>query len=93
MIEANDYDHVCSEYWKSKQQSAKPPTLSLKDGQVSTEGPLLVGTNAALMSLFKKANPEELLVLRTILSEDNAPASKASIIQVLDQEIQRHDPL
>ncbi|KAJ0967575.1 hypothetical protein J5N97_024492 [Dioscorea zingiberensis] len=94
-IEANDHDHVCWEYWTSKHHSAKPPTQvsSLKEEQETREQqPLIIGTNVALMSLIKKAKPEELQALQSLLSEDNAPASsKANIIQLLDQEIKKRD--
>ncbi|XP_010906800.2 lysine-specific demethylase JMJ703 isoform X1 [Elaeis guineensis] len=82
-IEAIDRNHVCSEYWRCRPE-APTPAASIVDQRPSAKE---VGTDVALRRLLKKANPEELQILHSILSNDHQN-SKQDIIEILDEEIE-----
>ncbi|XP_010935913.1 lysine-specific demethylase JMJ703 [Elaeis guineensis] len=98
VIEALDPSHVCTEYWRSRPQAQAPslPATLIQDNgsspikdQGSEEGPLPVGSNIVALrirSLFKKANPEELHALQSILSGGAPNNSKHRVIQFLNEE-------
>ncbi|KAI3915667.1 hypothetical protein MKX01_015492 [Papaver californicum] len=92
-IEANDPNKVCKEYWKPKAQTRQNPTtpgsfpvepnnFRIKEERSNTNTMVLQG-------LFKKANPEELHTLYSILCEDNSRSTnnRGLITQLLNNEI------
>ncbi|KAI4350102.1 hypothetical protein L6164_010623 [Bauhinia variegata] len=101
-IEALDRNRVCNEYWDSRPYSrpqGQIPQASHsqpnEDGGNSERNVVGVLKNeampavdgAALKALFKKASPEELKSLYSILS-DNSPATDRTLIaSLLNQEI------
>ncbi|CAA7390481.1 unnamed protein product [Spirodela intermedia] len=100
-IEANDVDHVCSEYWKSRPRSLDPqvpegpaadwrPT-NMEAGQRAT-GPgmqqqLVPGADAIFRSLLRKLNPEELQCLGHALGDDGQ-SSKEEALKLINNEIE-----
>ncbi|CAA6655273.1 unnamed protein product [Spirodela intermedia] len=100
-IEANDADHVCSEYWKSRPRSLDPqvpegpaadwrPT-NMEAGQRAT-GPgmqqqLVPGADAIFRSLLRKLNPEELQSLGHALGDDGQ-SSKEEALKLINNEIE-----
>ncbi|KAE9612020.1 putative chromatin remodeling & transcription regulator FYR family [Lupinus albus] len=101
VIEALDRNRVCNEYWDSRPYSRPQGQISqahqtnINGG--NGEGVLMnqhlpVEGVAALRSLFKKANAEELNSLCKILSDNNPAGGRMQIAQLLNEEIQKSQP-
>ncbi|WOL12938.1 hypothetical protein Cni_G21707 [Canna indica] len=75
-IEALDYHHVCTDYWRSRPNT---PAIPVHPRQASTK--------LAVRGLFKKANHEELHALQSLLNNDLTSKSCEEIIQLLNEEI------
>ncbi|OVA18831.1 JmjC domain [Macleaya cordata] len=94
-IEANDPNKVCTEYWKSKQQTQQDPQNSMTAGSFAGDPNSKIKEERSnthtevLKGLFKKANPEELHTLYSILSEDNnrSTADRGLMTRLLNEEI------
>ncbi|XP_010934317.1 putative lysine-specific demethylase JMJ16 [Elaeis guineensis] len=84
-IEAIDPNRVCSEYWRSRPE-VPAPLIASNSTMDRTPG-LKEVTTDALRGLFKKANPEELHTLHSVLSNDKQN-SKQEIIEILHEEIE-----
>ena len=99
-IEAMDRNRVCTEYWDSRPYSRPqvqiPQTSQYKDSEERNDpggpgNPLLpVGVDRILRGLFKKANPEELNSLYSILSDNRPTADLGLVNQLLNEEIHNH---
>lgn len=84
-IEAIDRNRVCSEYWGSRPEVPTPiASNSTMDHKPSLKD---AKTDAALRSLFKKADQEELHILHSLLTNDEQN-SKQEIIEILNEEIE-----
>lgn len=99
-IEAMDRNRVCTEYWDSRPYSRPqvqiPQTSQYKDSEERNDpgapgNPLLpIGVDRILRGLFKKANPEELNSLYSILSDNRPTADLGLVTQLLNEEIHNH---
>ncbi|MED6222365.1 hypothetical protein PIB30_063618 [Stylosanthes scabra] len=99
-IEALDRSRVCSEYWDSRPYSRPQGQIS-QPRQTNSNGgngqgvlvnqQLPNGGVAALQSLFRKANAEELNSLYSIFS-DKPEADRNLIARLLNEEIQKSQP-
>ncbi|CAA3005164.1 lysine-specific demethylase JMJ16 [Olea europaea subsp. europaea] len=103
-IQAMDKNRVCTDYWKSRPLMQIPQhshsrdncsdfTLKsepLNDQEAGRSHPFLSGeVNAILNGLFKKANPEELQALYSIL-KNNIPTNDQSLVtKLVNEEIHR----
>lgn len=99
-----DKNRVCTDYWKSRPLMQIPQhshsrdncsdfTLKsepLNDQEAGRSHPFLSGeVNAILNGLFKKANPEELQALYSIL-KNNIPTNDQSLVtKLVNEEIHR----
>ncbi|XP_019428262.1 PREDICTED: putative lysine-specific demethylase JMJ16 [Lupinus angustifolius] len=103
-IEALDRSRVCNEYWDSRPYSrpqgqiSRPHQTNINGGNgagVLINQHLPIGVVAILRNLFKKANPEELNSLYTILSDNKSATGQMQIAQLLNEEIHNskvHNP-
>ena len=99
-IEAMDRNRVCTEYWDSRPYSRPqvqiPQTSQYKESEERNDpggpgNPLLpIGVDRILRGLFKKANPEELNSLYSILSDNRPTADLGLVNQLLNEEIHNH---
>ncbi|KAL3520986.1 hypothetical protein ACH5RR_019135 [Cinchona calisaya] len=102
VIQAMDQNRVCTEYWKSRPlmripQHSKPGdgvrNFSLSevsnDQQASKSDSLPVGVDMKINSLFKKADPEELRALYSLLSNNNPATDQSLVTELLTEEIHR----
>ncbi|CAK9138001.1 unnamed protein product [Ilex paraguariensis] len=102
-IQAIDQNRVCTEYWKSRplmhiphhsQSEDTSRNLLLKseiptDEESGKSDTLLAGVDTIINGLFKKANPEELNALYSILSKNNSTADQCLVTQLLNEEIHK----
>nr|DAD36799.1 TPA_asm: hypothetical protein HUJ06_007440 [Nelumbo nucifera] len=105
-IEARDPNRVCMEYWKFRSQNQILPhcqpgnvvdhkprikeDFSDQEAVAGTGNLPSVGVDTVLRGLFKKANPEELYSLYSILSDNTKPiADQRLVTQLLNEEIQK----
>ncbi|KAK9083466.1 hypothetical protein Scep_029937 [Stephania cephalantha] len=93
-IEALDHNRVCIEYWNSRapsNSSANDAITKIKDldnRKTASAGMEAFNIGIVFKSLLKKASPEELHTLYSILS-DNKPTNHRSLASLLlDKEIQ-----
>ncbi|KAL3523734.1 hypothetical protein ACH5RR_016568 [Cinchona calisaya] len=103
VIQAMDQNRACIEYWKSRPlmqipQHSKPGedarNISLKtevsnDQQTSKSHLLPAGVDTKINSLFKKASPEELHALHSILSNSNPMADRSLLTRLFSEEIHK----
>ena len=100
-IEALDRSRICNEYWDSRPYSrpqgqiSQPYQTNVNGGNgqgVHVNQHLPSGVVAALKSLFKKANAEELNSLYSILSDNKPAADRNLIARLLNEEIHKSQP-
>lgn len=103
VIQAMDQNRVCTEYWKSRPlmqipQHTKPDdtvgNLSLKTEvsnhqETSKRHSVPVAVDTKITSLFKKAAPEELQALYSILSNNNPVSGQNLVTRFLTEEFHR----
>ncbi|XP_059665739.1 putative lysine-specific demethylase JMJ16 isoform X2 [Cornus florida] len=103
-IQAMDRNRVCTEYWKSRPLMQIPQHSQSEDdganiivkSEISNDAedrrsnPLPTGIDTILSGLFKKANPEELHSLNSILSDNNRPNTDQGLVsRLLNEEIHK----
>lgn len=94
-----DRNRVCTEYWKSRpfmqipQHSRQPQNnsgnLIPNNGDACKGDQLPAGVDTVLSGLFKKAIPEELQSLLTILNNNNPSSGRYLVTSLLNEEIHR----
>uniref|UniRef100_A0A5B6Z7D0 Uncharacterized protein n=2 Tax=Davidia involucrata TaxID=16924 RepID=A0A5B6Z7D0_DAVIN len=103
VIQGMDRNQVCTDYWKSRplmqipqhSQSGDngsnifPRSEILNDQEANKGHPLPAGVNTVLSGLFKKANPEELHALYSILSENKPTTDQGLVTRLLNVEIHK----
>lgn len=101
VIQSKDQNHVCTDYWKSRplmqipQQSqlvVSGGDSSLKSEPVNDHeaGKSHPGVESVLNGLFKKAKPEELQTLYSLIYNRNSSDEQSLLIQLLKKEIHKH---
>ncbi|KAL6838598.1 hypothetical protein ACP4OV_031555 [Aristida adscensionis] len=80
-IEAQDRDHICTEYWRSRSHVFE----TQESMHVPPQGP----PHIELRGLFQRANCDELQALRTLLMSNGTlnEISRQQVTQILDEEI------
>ncbi|KAJ8497639.1 hypothetical protein OPV22_008191 [Ensete ventricosum] len=96
VIEELDRDHVCTEYWTCKPNASNQSDIAItatehRPSVLPTEQhtpPELAAAKLAVRGLFKKANPEELHALRSLLPDnDLSNTSLQQLVQLINDEI------
>ncbi|XP_009391986.2 putative lysine-specific demethylase JMJ16 isoform X1 [Musa acuminata AAA Group] len=95
-IEELDCNHVCTEYWTATPNTSNQSDIAIMatDHRPSVRPteqhtpPQPAASKLAVRCLFKKANPEELHALRSLLPDnDLANASLQELVQLINDEI------
>lgn len=99
VIQSMDRNRVCTEYWKSRpfmqipQHSQQPQNnngnLVPNNGDACKGDQLPAGVDTVISGLFKKAIPEELQSLLTILNNNNPSSGRYLVTSLLNEEIHR----
>ena len=99
VIQKMDHNRVSTEYWKSRtvvkipEHSQPPPSNSGNLGRNNVESckgdQLPAGVDTVLCSLFRKANPQELQSLLTVLNNNKSSHDRDVAVRLLNDEIHR----
>lgn len=94
-----DHNRVSTEYWKSRTigkiaEHSQPPSsnsgnLEMNNVDACKGDRLPAGVDTVLCSLFKKANPQELNSLLTVLSNNKSSNDRDVAVRLLNDEIHR----
>lgn len=99
VIQKMDHNRVSTEYWKSRTtgkiaEYSQPPSsnsgnLQMNNVNACKGDQLPAGVDTVLCSLFRKANPQELHSLLTILNNNKSSSDRDVAVRLLNDEIHR----
>ncbi|KAK2979570.1 hypothetical protein RJ640_016244, partial [Escallonia rubra] len=92
VIQAMDRHRVCKGYWESRPfmqipQHSQPQDSCANDQDNGKGQQFPAGVDSLVSGLFKKANPEELHALNSILSNNSLTSNRGLVSRLLNEEI------
>ncbi|KAL3650155.1 hypothetical protein CASFOL_006558 [Castilleja foliolosa] len=90
VIQAMDKNRVCIEYWESRPLMRIPQQNEFINHNVNFKLTSESGVESILNGLFKKANPEELNTLYSIIHNENSTDEQSLLVRLLRDEINKH---
>lgn len=99
VIQKMDHNRVSTEYWKSRTagkiaEHSQPPSsnsgnLEINNVDACKGDQLPTGVDTELCSLLRKANPQELHSLLTIINDNKSSKDRDVAVRLLNDEIRR----
>ncbi|KAK3001060.1 hypothetical protein RJ639_019067, partial [Escallonia herrerae] len=92
VIQSMDRHRICKGYWESRPFMQIPQHSLPQDGYANKEDngksqQFPAGVDSLVSGLFKKANPEELRALNSILSDNSLTSNQGLVSRLLNEEI------